>query len=268
MDTNTNFQNYSGDLSPYLGKNFSYGDLTNLNRSMGASAGNQPTFINGGNIYKVKDNGNNTFGLQQIDTVGNRQSELAQQTYAAQQGSAISTLQTGKQNLAGQYADLLKTVNGEYQPLINQTTASAGAEEARRGLSPDSLLNQQQVQGALQPVYGAMAANAQQIQGGSISDTNAFTNAISAAQSGLATGNLGAGLAYGSLQMNQQALPSQIALAQAQAKLAGNQANTAGYLPNYSGITFNTGNGQANVLGQGLNMSPATLQAALRSMGL
>jgi len=68
--------------------------------------------------------------------------------------------------------------------------------------------------------------------------------------------------------MNQQALPSQISLAQAQAKLAGNQANVANYLPNYNGITFNAGNGQANVLGQGLNLSSSTLQAALKSMGL
>lgn len=266
-ETNTNFQTFNGNLSNYLNKSFSYGDLVGLNNQMGNPAGNQPTFINGGNIYQVKDNGNNTFGLQQIDTVGNRQQELAQQQYQSALGSAVGGLQTQKSNLAGQYSDLLKTVTGEYQPLINQTTASAGAEEARRGLSPDSLLNQQQVQGALQPVYGAEAANAQQIGAGSISDTNTLTQAISNMQAGGAGTASQLPLQYGQLALQQQALPSQLALNQAQAQQASSLANASQYLSTgVPGVLFNSGNGQANILGQSLSSS--AIQNALRALGI
>lgn len=218
MDTNTNFQTFNGNLPS---GNFGYGQLVGLDQAMGLSAGNQPTFIQNGNIYRVADNGNNTFGIQQVDTVANRQQLAAQQAYQAATGSAISGLQTGKANLAQQYSDLLKTVTGEYQPLINQTTANAGAEEARRGLSPDSFLNQQQVQGALQPIYGAEEANAQQIGQGSISDTNTYNQAIANAQLGVAGTSANLPLQYGSLSLSQQLLPSQIALNTAQGSYYG-----------------------------------------------
>lgn len=267
MDTNVNYQQFNGDLSPYLNKSFSYGQLTGLNSAMGQSAGNQPTFISNGNIYQVKDNGNNTFGLQQIDTVGNRQAQAAQQLYQQQQGSAIQTLQTGKSNLAGQYSDLLKTVTGEYQPLINQETQTMGAALAGRGLTPDSQLYQQQVQGGLAPVYGQEAANAQQIGAGSISDVNTYNQAISAAQQSGAQFGAQLPLEYGSLSLNQQALPYQLALTAAQAGLTGAQAQAAPYISTgIPGILFNSGNGQANLLGQ--NVSQTALQNALRAMGI
>lgn len=267
MDTNVNYQNYSGDLSPYLGKSFNYGQLTQLNSAMGQSAGNQPTFISNGNIYQVKDNGNNTFGLQQIDTVGNRQQLAAQQQYQAQQGSAISTLQTGKQNLSQQYSDLLSTVKGEYQPLINQETATQGQLLAQRGLTPDSALYQQTTQQALSPIYGQEAANAQQIGAGSINDVNTYNQAISAAQQSGAAFGAQLPLQYGSLSLNQQALPYQLALTAAQARLAGGQAQAAPYISTgIPGILFNSGNGNANLLGQSL--SPNAIATALKAMGI
>lgn len=273
-DYNTNYQNYSGDLSPYLGKNFNYGQLTQLNSAMGQSAGNQPTFISGGNIYQVKDNGNNTFGLSQIDTVGNRQAGAAQELYQQQQGSAISGLQTQKAGLAGQYGSLLQTVTGEYQPLINQTTQTAGAAESARGLTPDSQLYQQQVQGALQPVYGAEAANAQQIGQGSIADTNTLAQAIAAAQQGGAQFGATLPLQFGSLSLAQQALPSQIAYYQGQGSYYGGinptalqtaalKANTP--FPTSNGLVFGPSNNQYYIpKGGGGNNAASFALAKLR----
>lgn len=169
----------------------------------------------------------------------------AQNAYQGAINTAVGGLQTQKTNLASQYGSLLSTVTEEYQPLINQTTASAGAEEARRGLSPDSLLNQQQVQGALQPVYGAEAANAQEIGAGSISDTNTLTQAIANMQAGGAGTASQLPLQYGQLALSQAALPSQIALNQAQGAQASALAKQAQFLPSAPGVSFfNTGNQQ------------------------
>lgn len=253
MDTNTNYPVFNGQVP--TGRV----DRASFNQNFGYDqARDNYNFISNGNIYRM-ENG----AISQIDTVGNRQAELAQQGYQQALGSAVGGLQTQKSNLANQYGSLLQTVTGEYQPLINQTTASAGAEEARRGLSPDSLLAQQQVQGALQPVYGAEAANAQQIGAGSISDVNTLTQAIANLQAGGAGTASQLPLQYGQLALQQQALPSQLALNQAQAEQASALAKQAQYLPSAAGVSFfNTGNQQVinpalQVLKQlGYNLTP------------
>jgi hypothetical protein len=230
--------NYSGDLSRWLGKNFNYGDLAGLDSSLGVPAGGQPTFVKDGVIYGVKDQGNNTFGLQQIDTVAGRQQQAAQADFQAQSGSAIAGLSQGKLDLAGQYADLLKTVKSEYDPLINDATKTAGEALSRRGLTPDSQLFQTQTQGAIAPIYGQEAANAQTIGAGSISDSNTYNMAIANAKLGVAGTSSQLPLQYGQLALAQQALPSQIGLNQAQANQANSLAKSSSYLPTSPGVSF------------------------------
>lgn len=181
------------------------------------------------------------------------QGQVANEKYQQQVGTAISGLQTQKSGLAQQYADLLTTVKGEYQPLIDQTTATAGAALANRGLTPDSQLYQQQTQGALAPVYGQEAGNAQQIGAGSISDTNTLAQAIAGLQSGAALNTAQLPLSYGSLAQNASLIPSQIAGNTSQANYYGglNANNLALAQLQYgepfavqSGVVFNPSSGQ------------------------
>lgn len=209
--------NYSGDLSQWLGKNFGYGGLTGLDSALGVLAGGQPTFVQNGVIYGVKDNGNGQYSVQQVDTVANRNGQYQEQQYQQQQGSAISTLQTGKQNLAGQYSDLLKTVTGEYQPLIDQATMQQNAQNASRGLVSNVGNGGTQMISALNPIYSAQAANAQQLGAGSISDTNTYNQAISAAQQSGAQFGANLSLNVGSLST---LLPSEAAANYGQANQA------------------------------------------------
>jgi hypothetical protein len=148
-----------------------------------------------------------------------------QQQYQQQTDSAISGLQTQKGNLVSQYGDLLKTVTGEYQPLINQTTATAGGELAKRGLTPDSTLYQQQTQGALAPVYGQEATNAQQIGQGSINDQNTMAAQIANLQTGVAGTASQLPLSYQTLANQAALIPSQIFANQAQGSSSLQGAN-------------------------------------------
>lgn len=196
--------------------------------------------------------------------------QQATNTYNQQQGSAISTLQTGETNLASQYSNLLNTVTGEYQPLIDQATTMQNAQNASRGLVSNVGNGGNQMISALNPTYSAMAANAQQLGQGSISDMNAYQNAISAAQSGQATTNLGIPLSYGSLQMAQQALPASIAANQAQANEYNAEAQSAPYVStNIPGITFDAANNTASLFGQPVslsNMSSSQIQQIIAQL--
>lgn len=207
-DTNTNYQTYNGNIPT---GNFGYGGLVGLDNSMGLSAGNQPTFIQNGNIYAVKDSGNGQYSVQQIDTVANRQSILAQQNYQAQTGSAIAGLTAGSASLGDKYSSLLASVKGVYDPLINEQTANVGAQLAQRGIAPGAGLYDNTVGSFLQPIYGSEASNQQQITAGSISDTNTYANAIASMTAGAAGTSATLPLSYGSLALSQQLLPSQIA---------------------------------------------------------
>ncbi len=201
------------------------------------------------------------------------QQDNAQSAYAEQTKTAIGGLQTGKAGLSQQYADLLKTVTGEYQPLINQTTATAGEALAKRGLSPDSQLYQTQTQGALQPIYGAEAANAQQIGQGSISDTNTYNQAIAGAQLGVAGTSSQLPLQYGSLSLSQQLLPSQIAGNIGQAdyygglnanQLAIAQLGASKPFESASGLVFNPSSGNFTTAKGGGDINP--IKEAMRTL--
>lgn len=192
-----------------------------------------------------------------------QQTTNAQNAYKAQTDAAVGGLTQGKTDLAGQYADLLKTVKGQYDPLINSTTATAGAALSKRGLTPDSQLFQQETQGALAPIYGAEAGNAQTIGAGSITDTNTYNQAIAAAKMGAAGTASQLPLQYGNLQLAQSALPSQIAANQAQANQANANAKASSFLPVSPGVSFfNTGNNSAVNMAQllaksmGFNLTP------------
>lgn len=256
-ETNTNFQTYNGNIGNYVGRNFSYGDLVGLNNQMGQSAGNQPTFINGGNIYQVKDNGNNTFSLSQIDTVANRQGAAATQAYQAGIGSAEQGLQAGSASLSGKYSTLLDSIVGSqgiYQPLISQATQNAGEQETARGLTPDSALYKNQVQGALAPVYGSEASNVASITQGSISDTNTYANAVANLVAGGAGTAATLPLNYGSLALSMAALPANIFSTQAQ----GSQALTgARYIPIPNVGVYDTQS--KSFVGGGVGASPSAL---------
>ena len=204
------------------GKQYTQNELPSDVFNAGSGAGGNIVNYNG-HAVQVYNNGNGTRKLVDLGDYNSYQAtNKAQSDYKAATDTAISGLEQKKTDLAGQYGDLLKTVTGEYQPLVDQTTATAGAELSRRGLTPDSTLFQQQTQGALAPVYGSEAANAQQIGAGSIADTNTLANNIAQLQTGVAGTASQLPLQYGSLALSTQALPSQIALAQAQT----NQANT------------------------------------------
>ncbi len=257
MDTNINYPIFNGQVPT------GNVDRASFNKNFGFDqARDNYNFISGGNIYRM-ENG----AISQIDTVANRQGEQAQQTYQAQAGSAVSGLQGQQGSLAGQYADLLKTVKGEYDPLINQTTQTAGAALSKRGLTPDSQLFQQETQGALAPIYGQEAANAQQIGQGSINDVNTLQQALAGVQSGNAQFGATLPLQYGQLALQQQALPSEIAANQGQAAQAQALAKSGVYVPTgIPGITFNSANNQSSVLGAPLNLSSAQLQKILSSL--
>lgn len=173
-------------------------------------------------------NSNSGGNEQQIDQYFQQQANQLQQQQQAQQAQAnfqqqsqqaISGLQDQKNNLAGQYGSLLQTVTGEYQPLINQMTATSGDALARRGISPDSQYYQQQVQGALQPVYSSEAANAQTIGAGSIADTNTLSQAIAQGQLGNAQFASQLPLQFGSLSLGQQSLAQALQIAQLNANV-------------------------------------------------
>lgn len=170
----------------------------------------------------------------------NYQQTQATQNYQNAVNTAVGGLQTQKTNLADQYGSLLNTVNTQYQPLINQTTETANKELSQRGLTPDSTLYQQQVQGAVAPVYGQEAGNAQQIGLGSINDMNTLAQAIASMQAGGAGTASQLPLQYGSLSLSQQQLPAQLALGSAQ---AANQSAQARYItvPNVGVVDLTTG---------------------------
>lgn len=212
-------------IQDYLTKNYPGLAITPqfVQNVMNNSQGGDPNFI---------DN-----AVKQSPEYQQFQTNQAVNNYQQAAGSAISTLQTQKGNLSQQYSDLLKTVTGEYQPLINSTTQTAQKELGQRGITPDSTLYQQQVQGALQPVYGAEAANAQQIGQGSVADLNTFANNIANLQAGVGGTASQLPLQYGSLALSTQALPSQIALAQS-------QAGAAKYIPIPNVGIYNTATGQ------------------------
>ncbi len=138
-------------------------------------------------------------------TPGESAAAIAQQNFQGQAQQGVQTLQTQQGNLAQQYAQLLQSVTGIYNPLEQQMTQTAGEAESARGLDPNSQLFQQQVQGALLPVYGSAASNEQAIGQGSINDMNTLAQAIASAQIGVAGTGASIGLDYATLLNNLQA---------------------------------------------------------------
>lgn len=251
-------------IQDYISKNYPGLSITPqfVQNVMNNSQGGDPNFI---------DN-----AVRQSPEYQQFQTNQAVSNYQNAAGSALTTLQTQKGNLSQQYSDLLKTVTGEYQPLINSTTQTAQKELGQRGITPDSTLYQQQVQGALQPVYGAEAANAQQIGQGSVADLNTYATNIANLQAGIGGTASQLPLQYGSLALSTQALPSQIALAQAQAKYQAGVNPTALSIAGLQyGEPFNVGNGQVfnpstlkflNNSGGGATDTPQAIRLALARM--
>ena len=180
--------------------------------------GQVPAGYGGQNVSGEMSNYNPGETAQQIVTQNSNDLGKQQQAqYQAAQGSAVQTLQGQKTNLSQQYSDLLKTVNGEYQPLINQATTQENNFLGARGLLSQQGAGGNQMSQALQGIYGQEASNAQALGQGSINDQNTLTQAIAQAQQGGAQFAANLPLQYGSLSMQAQALPSLIAQQQAQA---------------------------------------------------
>ena len=196
--------------------------------------------------------------------------QQATNTYNQQQGSAISGLQTQQSNLAGQYGSLLNTVTQQYQPLENQATMMQNEQNASRGLVSNVGNGGTQMLSALNPIYSAQAANAQQIGQGSISDMNTLQQAIASAQQTGAAGAAALPLEYGSLSLAQQALPASIAANQAQANEYNAEAQSAPYVStNIPGITFDAANNTASLFGQPVslsNMSSSQIQQIIAQL--
>lgn len=156
-----------------------------------------------------------------------------------QQGinTAVGGLQTQQTNLATQYGNLLSTVTGEYQPLINTATAGANENLAARGITNNSPYYTSNVTSALQPIYGSEAGNAQAIGEGSISDYNTLAQAIAGIQAGGAGTLAQLPLQYGQLQQQQALNIANIANIQ-------QQATTGQYIAGPNSVPFNTNTGQ------------------------
>ncbi len=218
---------------------------------------NQTVSMNG---YTFKGNPGQGWSVQQTpqQQQAEQQQQQAQALFQAQQGSAVSGLQTQQTNLGQQYSDLLKTVNQQYQPLINQTQTQENNFLGQRGLLSDTGSGGNQMNQAMQGIYGQEAGNAQQIGQGSINDMNTLAQAIAQTQQSGAQFAANLPLQYGSLALQQQALPSTINLQNAQASNYNALGQAAKYIPIQSGENFlNASNGQAIPV----------LQALAKSMG-
>lgn len=180
----------------------------------------------GGNEQQI----DSYFQQQQQTQQQQQAAQTAQQNYATQTQNAISGLQTGKADLAGQYGTLLQSINGPqgvYQPLINQATLQQNAQNASRGLVSNVGNGGTQMISALNPVYSAEAGAVGSVTAGSITDVNTYNNAIANMQSGAAGTSAQLPLQFGSLALAQQEMPSTIAYNTGMASQAANANATA-----------------------------------------
>lgn len=161
---------------------------------------------------------------------------------------AIQTLQGQQDSLKDQYSKLLSSVLAEGTVAQNQAIGATNAELARRGITGDSFLAQQTIGSALLPVTAMQQSAAAQVGMGSAQDLNTLAANIASLQAGNPESAINAVPAFAGLQ----ALPSQIALTQA-------QAGAAGFVPIQPGGYLY--NGGANNL-----INP--LQLALKQMGI
>lgn len=141
---------------------------------------------------------------------------------------AVQGLQQRQQDLPGQYASLLAEIKGSGTVATNQATTAENTLLGQRGITNDSPLYGQQMSQALLPVnhqYGQLTANLGQ---GSITDMNTLASNIASLKAGNPETSITGANALGGLQLQAQAMPAQIGLAQAQ---AGAQTAQGRYIP-------------------------------------
>lgn len=116
----TGMMSYGGDISGYLGRNFSYGDLTGLNNQMKTPAGSQSTFQQNGNIYQIGDAGNNQFNLKQVGTVAGRQNDANQQNFGNLVNASNSAITDFLSGYKADTASAITNANNQFN-IPNQT---------------------------------------------------------------------------------------------------------------------------------------------------
>lgn len=164
--------------------------------------------------------------------------------YQAGIDTAVSGLQGQQSNLSQSYGSLLSDVMGQGTVAMNTATSGENAYLASRGLVSQAGAGNNQLSAAQLAVQSQNQAAAGSIGQGSAADISAIQSQIANTQAGGAGTELSIPLQYGSLAMQQQLLPSQIAQQQGQANLFGAQAAATQYQPlAQGGNLYNIANG-------------------------
>lgn len=195
-------------ISGFISKNYPGlpTDPGYISRVMNASQGGDPNFLDQ--------------AIKSSPEYQTQQQTQAQQQYQQGISSAISNFKTRQADLPQQYSDLLKTIK-EQQGIETQfAEGAANTSLAQRGIDPNSVYGQQQLGSSLLPITSQFLGQETQAQQGSISDTQSLASAIASLQAGGAGTSSQLPLQYGQLALQTQALPSQIALTQANTQQA------------------------------------------------
>ena len=187
--------------------------LLPLWRSLG-NTGDLPVGWNGPGGNTSTNTSSSTPSTPSIDPIALAGSLQQMQVQANQ--PAIATLGSQQSSLKDQYTSLLNSVLGQGSVNQNLTIAGANSELAKRGITGDSFLANQTIGSALLPVTAQNQMAAAQVGQGSAQDLNQLAAEIAGLQAGNVQGAIGAAPAFAGLA----ALPSQIALTQAQTKAA------------------------------------------------
>ncbi len=159
------------DASKYLGRQLLGGEQEELNRQFGYdNARSDYEFSSGPNVYKVINNGNGTRSVVHTGTVADKAAKEAE--YRRQQAiqpaiaslnatkpeitakydTERSRLEGEKQPLTERYQSLLDQIKGEQTTATNRQTRTTNNELAKRGISSDSGVFQQEMTDALNPI--------------------------------------------------------------------------------------------------------------------
>ncbi len=178
----------------------------------------------------------------------------AQQLQIEANQPAISTLQGQKSDLAGRYQDLLDSITAAEEPAVNSATVATSSELAKRGITNDSTLGQQELAKNLLPVTTTFGQLKSQTGLAETQDLNTLAANIASLQAG----NVPGALSFGNNLANAAA---QIAAAASYGVSGGIREVPAG------GSLVDTTNNNSTVTPGGGNLSLNTGSSGLTSPG-
>ena len=171
MDSNTNLPSYSGDISKYIGRTLGRGEIEDINRSLGLDPSRSNyNFIYGGNVYRVGGAAGEANTVTQVDSVARRMGQQAEEKQkeaikpivasleatkpeiTSKYNLARNQLQASEQPLKDRYQTLLDSINTQKTSDVSAQTRVTNSELAKRGITNDSTLAQQEVLNATQPL--------------------------------------------------------------------------------------------------------------------